>query len=86
MNPAQGRHFAPPDARCHPVLQLTTLPAGEVAASDGGQVKAAIAAMGGLAFGFAFMVGVFAERRMHQASLSHILGESPETLTQICEL
>jgi hypothetical protein len=51
-----------------------------------GQVKAAMAAMGGFAFGFAFMVAVVAERLMHQVSLAHVLGESPETITQMCEL
>jgi hypothetical protein len=45
-----------------------------------------MAAMGGFTFGFAFMVAVVAERLMHQVSLAHVLGESPETITQMCEL
>jgi hypothetical protein len=57
-----------------------------VAAPDGRTVKAAMAATGGFAFGFAFMVAVVAERLMHQVSLAHVLGESPGTITQMCEL
>jgi hypothetical protein len=35
VNPAPARHFAPPDARCHPVLRSLLSPAGGVAAPDG---------------------------------------------------